>query len=334
MNLSRLLVVPLVPLGLALALASCSSKSGDTAQSTDGISPEEAQKNPIQGIGAPKVLIDTGSYTDGPVWHAGEAVLFFTVPIGDGDVPGLYRVRPDGSAMKVRGGTIKSGEVPVGNAIDTKGELVTAEAKRLMRGSPTAEPAAVAATYPGDKGMTPFDTLNDVVVHKNGTMYVTDPGYFADPPPQANRLYRIGVDGTVAIADTFQDVPRPNGVALSPDQKILYVGFERPPVGTKPYVEKYFLKDDGTLAEHSHFAELDVDASPDGVEVDKAGNVYVANKAGVTVFKPDGKKIGTVAVPEQPTGLAFGGADLKTLYITTQGTKIYQVKVNVTGINQ
>ena len=74
------------------------ASSDDTAQSTDGISPEEAAKNPIQGIGAVKVLIDTGSYTDGPVWHAGEGVLFFTVPIGDGDVPGLYRVRPDGSA--------------------------------------------------------------------------------------------------------------------------------------------------------------------------------------------------------------------------------------------
>jgi len=334
-RLSLLFVVPLGLVGLScVGLAACASKPGDTAESTDGISPEEAQKNPIQGIGAAKVLIDTGSYTDGPVWHAGESVLFFTVPIGDGDVPGLYRVRPDGSAMKVRGGTVKTGEVPVGNAIDAKGELVTAEAKRLLRGAPNAEPAAVAAGYPSDKGTTPFDTLNDVVVHKNGTMYVTDPGYFADPPPESNRLYRIGPDGVVTIADTFANVPRPNGVALSPDQKILYVGFERPPAGTKPYVEKYFLKDDGTLAEHSHFAELEIDASPDGVEVDKAGNVYVANKAGVTVFKADGKKIGNVAVPDQPTGLAFGGADLKTLYITTAGSKIYSVKVNVTGINQ
>jgi gluconolactonase len=321
-------------LPLVLIAAACSSKADDSAQPTDGISAEEAQKNPIQGIGAAKVLIDTGSYTDGPVWHAGEGVLFFTVPIGDGEVPGLYRVRPDGSAMKVRGGTIKTGDVPVGNAIDAKGELVTAEATRLLRGAPGAEPAAFAAGYPSDKGTSPFDTLNDVVVHKNGTMYVSDPGYFADPPPAANRLYRIGPDGIVTIADTFQDVPRPNGVALSPDQKILYVGFERPPAGVKPYVEKYFLKDDGTLAEHSHFTELEMDASPDGVEVDKAGNVYVANKAGITVFKADGKKIGNIAVPEQPTGMAFGGTDFKTLYITTQGTKIYSVKVNVTGINQ
>jgi len=331
-RLSQLFVVPLGLVGLLVA--SCSSKSDDTGQTAGGISAEEASKNPIQGVGTAKVLIDTGSYTDGPVWHAGENVLFFTVPIGDGDVPGLYRVRPDGSAMKVRGGTIKGGDVPIGNAVDGNGALVTAEAKRLVRGAPNAEPAVVATGYPSEKGTSPFDTLNDVVVHKNGSMYVSDPGYFAEPPPQANRLYRIGADGVVTVADTFQDVPRPNGVALSPDQKILYVAFERPPAGIKPYVEKYFLKDDGTLAEHSHFAELEIDASPDGVEVDKAGNVYVANKAGVTVFKADGKKIGNVAIPEQPTGIAFGGTDLKTLYVTTQGTKIYSVKVNVTGINQ
>lgn len=325
-SLSLFLVIP-----LGLLAASCSTK--DDASGGGDISAEEMNKNPIQGIGAAKLLIDTGSYTDGPVWHAGEGVLFFTVPIGAGDVPGLYRVRPDGSAMKVRGGTVASGEVPVGNAVDAKGELITAEAKRLLRG--TGAPAPIAAGYPSDKGpATPFDTLNDAVVHKTGVMYVTDPGYFADPPPETNRLYKVGADGAVTIAEQFANVPRPNGVAFNPDQTILYLGFERPATGIKPYVEKYYVKEDGSLAEHSKFVDLDMDSSPDGIEVDKAGNVYIANKAGITVFKSDGKKIGNVAIPEQPTGMAFGGTDLKTLYVTTQGTKIYTLKVNVTGINQ
>jgi gluconolactonase len=328
-RISALVVLPLV-----LIAAACSSNADPAADGTGGVSAEELGKNPIQGIGAAKVLIDTGSYTDGPVWHAGEGVLFFAVPIGDGEVPGLYRVRPDGSAMKVRGGTIKDGAVPVGNAVDTKGELITVEAKQLLRGGAGQNQVPVASGYPSDKGVTPFDTLNDAVAHKNGTLYVTDPGYFADPPPTTNRLYRIGPDGVVTIAEQFENVPRPNGVALSPDQKVLYVGFERPAAGIKPYVEKYYVNEDGTLAEHSHFVEMDMDSSPDGVEVDKAGNVYVANKAGITVFKSDGKKIGNVAIPEQPTGMAFGGTDFKTLYITTQGTKIYSLKVNVTGINQ
>jgi gluconolactonase len=317
---------------LGVVAISCSSKS--SSDSGDGLSAEDMKRNPIQGIAPPKELIDTGSYTDGPVWHAKEGVVFFTVPIGAGDVPGLYRVRPDGSAMKVRGGDLKSGALPVGNAVDANGELVTAEAKFLVRGMPGADPAMVANGYPGAKGMTPFDTLKHVVVHKNGTMYVTDPGYFADPPPMANRLYRITPDGAVTIAESFDDVPRPNGVALSPDQTKLYVGFERPAAGTKPYIARYYLKDDGSLGEKGHFADLDIDSSPDGVGVDKAGNVFVANKAGITVFNQDGKKLGNVAVPEQPTGMAFGGDDLKTLFITTQGSKIYTIKVTVPGIAQ
>ena len=91
---------------------------------------------------------------------------------------------------------------------------------------------------------------------------------------------------------------------------------------------------DGTLGEHSKFVDLDNDSQPDGIEVDQGGNLFVATKAGIMVFKSDASKIGVVAVPEQPTGSAFGGKDLKTLYITTQGTKIYEITVNVPGIVQ
>lgn len=328
-RIARQLVLP-----IGLLVASCSSPKDAPAESAGGISPEELRKNPIQGIAAAKVLIDTGQYTDGPVWHAAEKVLFYTVPLGEGDIPGLYRARPDGSAMKVRGGSAATGNQPVGNAVNKNGDLVTIEAKRIMRGGPGSDPVAIATGYPSDKGIMPFDTLNDAVVHANGTIYVTDPGYFVDPPPLSNRLYRIAPDGVVSIADTFADVPRPNGIALSPDQTVLYVGFERPTAGTKPYVEKYHVQDDGSLAEHSRFVEFEMDASPDGIEVDMAGNVYVANAAGITVFKADGKKIGNVAVPDPPTSIAFGGDDLKTLYITTAKTKIFSLKVNVSGINQ
>jgi len=328
-NTLLLLAIPLGLLG-----ASCSSSSEEPTENVSGVNPADLQKNPIQGVGAPKVLLETGQYTDGPVWHAKEGVLFFTVPIGAGDAPGLYRVRTDGSAMKVRAGDMKAGDLPVGNAVTKGGELITVEVKRISRSAAGADPAPIASGYPGGAGVSAFDTLNDVVVHENGSMYVTDPGYFAQPAPTQNRVYRVMPDGAVTIAASFENVPRPNGIALSPDQKLLYVGFERPPAGVKPYIEKFHLNPDGSLAEHAKFVELDMDASPDGIEVDAAGNLYVANKAGVTVFKADGKKIGNVAIPEQPTGLAFGGEDLKTLFITTQGKKIYSIKVNVPGLNQ
>ena len=102
----------------------------------------------------------------------------------------------------------------------------------------------------------------------------------------------------------------------------------------KPYIRKYVVNADGTLGAATKFVDLDMDVQPDGIEVDQAGNVFVATKAGITVFKADATKIGVVAIPEQPTGMAFGGKDLKTLYVTTLGTKIFELHLNVPGIVQ
>jgi gluconolactonase len=347
------------PLLLAVSLAAlgsyaCSHKSGSTnnnGSSTDPNSPDpgsttpgdgttpgsdgpiDKNQNPIEGIAPAKVTLDTGAYTDGPVWHAAQGVLFFSTPLGEG---GLYRMRPDGSAAQVRAGNKATGAVPIGNAVDKAGELITFDAKMITRGGAAADagpPGQVAAGYPGEAGVAPFDTLKAGVVRDDGTMYVTDPGYFA--APMANRIYRVATNGTVSIVESFDDVPRPNGIALSPDQKTLYVGFTSPQQGTMPFVRRYIVNDDGTIGEHAKLADVDpADSQPDGIEVDKAGNLYIAMKTGILVLKDDGTKIGDIPVADQPTGSAFGGADMKTLYITTQGTKIYEVHVNVPGIAQ
>jgi gluconolactonase len=310
--------------------------NGSTGNPGDGptATEDEKKKNPIEGIGAPVVLLDTGEYTDGPVWSLGQEVLFFSTPLGAG---GLYRVREDGSAMQVRAGDPATGAVPVGNTIMKGGKLVTFEAKRVMSGGESADagaPAPVATGYPGEGGVAAFDTLNDGVARSDGTLYVTDPGYFVPGGPIANRIYRITPQGQVSVVEAFEDVPRPNGIALSPDQKTLYVGFSQPIQGTKPFIRKYIVNADGTLGEHGKFIDLENDSEPDGIEIDQAGNMFVATKTGIQVFKADASKIGVIAMPDVPTGMAFAGKDLKTLYITTQGTKIYSVKVNVPGIVQ
>jgi gluconolactonase len=289
------------------------------------------KKNPIEGIPAAKQILEAGQFTDGPVWSAKENVLFFTTPLGAG---GLYRMKEDGAAMKVLDGDPAVGGAPVGNTIDKAGLLIRVEAKRVMRsaaGGGAGTPIATGFTDP-EAGVLPFDTLNDAVMSANGNIYATDPGYFVEPI--ANRIYRITPAGVVQVVEAFLDVPRPNGIALSPDAKLLYVGFSAPGLGLKPHVRRYHVNADGALGEHAKWAELDMDAAPDGIEVDQGGNVYVATKAGVTVFKSDATKIGVVKVPEVPTGMAFGGKDLKTLYVTTQGIKIYELKVNVPGIVQ
>ena len=347
-HLSLLLVLPI---GL---YAACASKSGDpqsgggeqapgTGQPAasggpatpagPGATPGDMTKSPIEGIAPAKIALDTGAFTSGPIWSAKESVLFFTTPLGQG---GLYRMRPDGTATKVLDGDATTGTQPIGNTIDKSGNLFTIEAKRIMKGGVAADagaPTAIAMGYDdGDAGTAGFDTLKDAVVGANGTIYATDPGYFA--APVANRIYRITPQGKVVVVETFEDVPRPNGVALTPDGKGLYVGFSQPVQGTKPFVRKYVVNADGTLGANAKFLDLDNDTQPDGIEVDQAGNVFIATKGGIAVFKSDATKIGVVAVPEQPTGMAFAGKDLKTLYVTTQGTRIFELTVNIAGIVQ
>jgi gluconolactonase len=347
--LSLLLVLP-VGLYAACSSKGSGAKSGGTtpdmeqpgmpgdpnAPGTPGgpvATPEDKAKNPIDGIAPAKLLLDAGVFTDGPIWSAKEGVLFFTTPLGVG---GLYRVKPDGSAMKVRDGNMALGEIPIGNTIDKAGNLLTVNSKKIMRGGVAADagaPTPVVTGYVNDEaGVSPFDTLNDAVVSATGTIYATDPGYFETPI--SNRIYRITPDGKATVVEAFDDVPRPNGIALTPDGKFLYVGFSAPIMGTPPFVRKYIVNADGSLGEHSKFLDFDNDAQPDGIEVDQAGNVFVATKSGVAVYKSDATKIGVVAVPEQPTGMAFAGADLKTMYVTTGGTKIWELHVNVPGIVQ
>ncbi len=314
-------------------------------------SAEEANTNPTEGIEPATAVLEVGQFTDGPVWHAGMGAVFYTTPLDQG---ALYRMLPDdGRQIKIRDGVLAQGTQPIGNTVNAAGEIITVEAKRVVRQAAEAigEPTVIATQYTGADAPPkdplnpdapppaqqtgPFDTLNDVVARSDGTLYVTDPGYFVpDPGPAVNRIYRISPDGAVVqVVEAFDDVPRPNGIVLSPDEKALYVGFERPIQGTLPFVRKYTVNDDGTLGEWTKFVDIGPeDSSPDGLAIDKVGNLYVATKAGIEVYKPSGDKWGVLAVPEPPTGMTFGGKDMKTLFITTTGSKIWQLKMKIEGI--
>ncbi len=358
-------ILPLL-LVLPLAAFACKSKSsaddndngaqtGENGENGDGTATEEELgRNPIEGIAPPKAVVETFGFTDGPVWHKDLNVLIFSMPLGE--QPSVWRMLPDGRRMQLRQGNRADGSIPIGNSIAPDGTIVGVEAKRLVRmvlpadGKGAPDVQVIATGYPpggeappvpdpADPNAPPpsapgeFDTLNDVVARKDGTMYVTDPGYFATPI--ANRIYRVTAGGEVQVVEAFDDVPRPNGIALSPDEKTLYVGFSRPTVGTLPFVRQYNVNDDGTLGEWTKFVDIGPeDADPDGLAVDQGGNVYVATKAGIEVYKADGMKIGVVAVPEVPTGMTFGGKDMKSMYVTTQGSKIWELRLNVPGLSQ
>ena len=127
-----------------------------------------------------------------------------------------------------------------------------------------------------------------------------------------------------------KDVPRPNGIAFSPDEKFLYVDNS----GPKKLWMRYRVKEDGSLTDAKVFYDATSDkrpGAPDGMKVDRQGNVYSTGPGGVWIFSPEGKPLGTILLPESGANVNWGGVDRKTLYITASSS-IYRVTLKVPGI--
>lgn len=183
----------------------------------------------------------------------------------------------------------------------------------------------VAADYQGRA----FNSPNDVTVRADGVVYFTDPNFQRGRRPDAmggrTGVFRA-VGGQVTLVD--DTVQQPNGIALSPDGRTLYVG-----AYGENRVYAYPVRPDGSTGQRTVFATI---ASPDGVSVDCAGNIYwVAHGDGrVHVFSPTGAAIGTISTGPEATNAAFGGADRRTLYITAGRTGdygIYGIRLGVPG---
>ncbi len=281
--------------------------------------------NPIDGVAAAKAITpgDFNDFADGPIWRNNK--LYYTLPLSylvvEFTPPSTFATVRDYNATNPI-------FAPIGQTFDTKtSTVITAEAEisanptanRLVRWTADAgATTAITLSFDAGSGPSPFDSPNDVVARADGTLYVTDPGYQRDQAGGnfTNRIVRVTATGQVFEEKLFANEERPNGIALSPDGNSLYVSFS-----ATGKVAKYPVAANGTLGAEAAFGTV---TEPDGMNVDTGGNVYVAAKGGVEVFKPDGTKWGTVATPKQATGCAFGGADMKTLYITAQGA-VYEV---------
>lgn len=208
-----------------------------------------------------------------------------------------------------------------GLTFDRKGRLIgvlpaTRQIATLM---PTR--TVLASAFQG----RPFIGPNDLVADRRGGVYFTDPGAY--PPPgqfltEIPAVYYVRPDGAVIrIAD---DIPRPNGIILSPDEKTLYVANT---LGA--FVVAFDVQPDGRVRNQRNFARLGgirmtnqgVRSGADGLAVDEAGRLYVTSTIGVQVFSPQGRHLGTIPIgnPDGPQNLAFAGPDKKTLYVVGDG---------------
>jgi len=168
-----------------------------------------------------------------------------------------------------------------------------------------------------------------LTVRTDGTIYFTDPDYQLSGRTSETGIkgvYRYSTSKVVSVIDS--QFNEPNGITLSPDETTLYVS----DTGANK-IRKFAVAADGSTSGKADFATM---TSPDGGGIDCAGNLYWASNAApgkIVVISPSGTQLGTIALgaSDKPTNVAFGGADHKTLYISTSPRKIYSVALNIPG---
>ena len=179
-----------------------------------------------------------------------------------------------------------------------------------------------------------FNSPNDLVFKSDGALYFTDPPYGLvkqddDPTKEIkfNGVFRYA-DGK--LTPVIQDMTRPNGIAFSPDEKYLYISNSDE---NRKIWMRYDLQPDGSVTNGKVFFDATTEkdpGEPDGMKVDSRGNLYCAGPAGIWIFSPEGKHLGTIKPGETPANCNWGGADRKTLYITAE-TGLYRVRLAVEG---
>jgi gluconolactonase len=277
----------------------------------------------IPGLGptGPATKLHTGfKFTEGPAADTAGNVFFTDIPNER-----IHRLGTDGKLSVFREKSNKAN----GLMFNGKGELVACE----MDGQVAAYSAdgtarrVLADKFDGKR----FNAPNDLVVDKHGGVYFTDPEYNAPRPfPQTIRtFYYISADGKVTRLHD-KDLPNPNGIILSPDEKTLYV---IPSSSAKMLA--YPVEGPGQVGAGRVFCELDQpkgqkDRGGDGLTVDAKGNLYITTGLGLQVFDPSGKKLGIIPIPESPANVTFGGSEFKTLYVTAR-TSVYALPMEIAG---
>jgi len=278
-------------------------------------------------------LADGFVFLEGPVWDRAATRLLYSDLRGNA----IYQWTPAGGANDylrpffTGPGPGLRGVGPNGIALDAEGRLVVCVygSRSLVRLETDGTRTVLAERYEGRRLNSP----NDVVVGRDGAIYFTDPPFglegFDDSPLRElsiNGVYRLWPGGELELLTSAQE--RPNGLALSPDESILYVANSG---GALTGWMAYDLRPDGVTNPRvfHDIAGAEGPGGADGMKVDLAGNVFATGPGGVWILAPDGTHLGTIQPGEALTNVGWGD-DGRSLYITGR-TTLYRIRLSTQG---
>lgn len=252
------------------------------------------------------------TFTEGPAWSRDGYLVFSDPPENK-----IHRLTSEGKSI-----LRENSNGANGNTFDFQGRLYTCESRsrRVTRTDKKGNIEVLADKFEGKRLNAP----NDIVVRKDGHVYFTDPAFGAQADTRDldfYGIYHLPPKGPLALI--AKTPGRPNGIALSPNGKLLYVADS-----DERLVRVFDVAGNGA-ASNGRTLISNIDGPPDGIRTDEKGNIWVTCN-NISVYGPDGKYINKIDFPETPRNLTFGDGDLTTLYVTAQKS-LYRVRLDVKG---
>jgi gluconolactonase len=265
---------------------------------------------------------------EGPIWIRSGGYLLYS----DMNAATINKWTPGSSEVSV----FQKDTNVIGMAFDPQGRVVwggwTDAGGEIVRLEKDGQRTVL---YQGEELKAP----NDLVFKSDGSLYFTDHGRHLHPqdptPNNPNPTAYLLKDGKLTAL--FHS-PMPNGIALSPDEKYLYINDS-----VKRVILRFKVRRDDTISHDGHLV-IDQNSEgkpcpwrcaagfPDGMKVDREGNIYSTGPGGIWIISPSGKHLGTILIPDHPSNFCFGDSDGKTIYVTAR-PGLYRVRSNIPGLH-